>query len=403
MFENILGQESVLNLLQNDIQKKSLNNSMIFHGEKYTGKLTTALELARVLNCLENRETDCRCSHCRRINELNFEGLIYLSRRNHISLLNEYLTAYQKSKNSQILKKIIKLIKLTFLPLQEFIIQDVFIENEKKTIFDLAENVNDILLSHELTSVQLEELVKSIGKIYSFYKKPNIPVNAIRNVLNWTYIAHQGINRVVIIDQVDYLEESSRNILLKRLEEPAPNLFFILIAEKRSRIIQTILSRCRSYYFIKLREDVVKSILEEQFEVTSNFSSLSAFIERDNPASRYNLYPMAVKLFNLTLLKEHSFSELNLFLNSISDREKSLSLLKLITSIIDEYIREKELDNPIPEEITVLQNISKFDLTMLNNNIIDKLKRIENYHLNPLHQLEGIFYPLKAMVINDNI
>ena len=71
-------------------------------------------------------------------------------------------------------------------------------------------------------------------------------------MLNWTYVSQPDINRVVIIDHVDYLEKSSQNILLKRLEEPSINLYFILIVENKNKISKTILSRCRCYYFKKI-------------------------------------------------------------------------------------------------------------------------------------------------------
>ena len=72
MFENIIGQQKVVDLLTNDILKKSLSNSMIFHGYSSTGKLKTAIELVKTLNCIGDHTSNCNCNNCLRISSLDF-------------------------------------------------------------------------------------------------------------------------------------------------------------------------------------------------------------------------------------------------------------------------------------------------------------------------------------------
>ena len=72
MYENIIGQNKVITLLQNDIERGSLSNSMIFHGPAYSGKLTAALETVRVLNCSGDRSVDCQCSSCQKSPQYEF-------------------------------------------------------------------------------------------------------------------------------------------------------------------------------------------------------------------------------------------------------------------------------------------------------------------------------------------
>lgn len=75
--------------------------------------------------------------------------------------------------------------------------------------------------------------------------KKNISVAQIRNLKSETLVkAHQARNRVFIIDCADTMNEQSQNALLKVLEEPPGNIIFILIAETKASLLETIISRC---------------------------------------------------------------------------------------------------------------------------------------------------------------
>ena len=75
--------------------------------------------------------------------------------------------------------------------------------------------------------------------------KKNIAVSQIRNLKADAYIKpHQAKRRVFIIDFADTLNEQSQNAILKVLEEPPQTASFILIAESKASLIETVLSRC---------------------------------------------------------------------------------------------------------------------------------------------------------------
>ena len=75
--------------------------------------------------------------------------------------------------------------------------------------------------------------------------KKNIAVSQIRTLKADAYIKpHQAKMRVFIIDFADTLNEQSQNAILKVLEEPPATASFILIAESKASLIETVLSRC---------------------------------------------------------------------------------------------------------------------------------------------------------------
>ena len=83
MFENVLDQ-NVTTLIQEDIQKDSLPNSLLFSGPEGSGKLTCAIETARVLSCTntQNRGNwNCTCSSCLKHKALIHPNLLIVGSR----------------------------------------------------------------------------------------------------------------------------------------------------------------------------------------------------------------------------------------------------------------------------------------------------------------------------------
>lgn len=87
------------------------------------------------------------------------------------------------------------------------------------------------------------------------YSKPAIKVEDIRTLLEKLSLAGMGHARVVIIEQAHLMNEQASNALLKTLEEPGDNLFFILIANEETLLLSTIRSRTQTVRFMGLRHD----------------------------------------------------------------------------------------------------------------------------------------------------
>lgn len=73
-----------------------------------------------------------------------------------------------------------------------------------------------------------------------------------------------GVRKVTIINDADLLSLVGANILLKTLEEPRPENFFILIASTPSRLPQTVLSRCQRWFFDRLSTQELEAIITQR-------------------------------------------------------------------------------------------------------------------------------------------
>ena len=68
----------------------------------------------------------------------------------------------------------------------------------------------------------------------------------------------EGRNKVFIIDPADLLNPEAANALLKGLEEPPENTFFILITVNVHELLLTVRSRCQVYNFTPLTLDEIR-------------------------------------------------------------------------------------------------------------------------------------------------
>ena len=89
-----------------------------------------------------------------------------------------------------------------------------------------------------------------------------IRVDEIRSLQErFQQTSQQGGNKVCIISLAERMNESASNCLLKILEEPPENTYFILIAENPMSILPTISSRCQRINFSKPSIEVVREWL----------------------------------------------------------------------------------------------------------------------------------------------
>ena len=113
---------------------------------------------------------------------------------------------------------------------------------KEKNNYNLSEkliNINSVFYNSILNKTCADVI------FFQASENKNIKIEDVRNlksVLSRTSLSNEP--RFIIIDEVEFLNISSANALLKTLEEPTGNNFFILIDNKQADLIQTISSRC---------------------------------------------------------------------------------------------------------------------------------------------------------------
>src|SRR5210317_764954 len=125
--------------------------------------------------------------------------------------------------------------------------------------------------------------------------KKSIDINQIRNLIsNLSKSSFNAKPRLVLIDNIELLNINSVNALLKILEEPNDNIYFILINNNK-KILPTLKSRCLNYN-INLNSDqsinIINKILDKNCLNLVHEQILNHYI---TPGSILNLLNFAIK------------------------------------------------------------------------------------------------------------
>lgn len=119
--------------------------------------------------------------------------------------------------------------------------------------------------------------------------KKFIDINQIRSLI--ISLNKSSLNtkpRFILIDNIEYLNTNSINALLKVLEEPSINVYFILINNNK-RILSTLLSRCLNFKVSLSNKEsfiVANKLLDGNLEKFINKDLLNYYI---TPGNIYNL------------------------------------------------------------------------------------------------------------------
>ena len=168
--------------------------------------------------------------------------------------------------------------------------------------------------------------------------KKSIDVNQIRNlILTLNKSSFNTKPRLVLIDNIELLNINSVNALLKILEEPNDNVYFILINNNK-RILSTLKSRCLNYNIHLTSSqsfDVTSKILGENFRDLIHDQMVNCY---STPGSILSLLDFANKNdFNLL---EINLKDLIKKIIIEKKYKKDQYIKNLLYSLIESYFRK---------------------------------------------------------------
>ena len=176
--------------------------------------------------------------------------------------------------------------------------------------------------------------------------------------------------RFIILDDIEIFNINSLNALLKIIEEPSSNNYFVLINNKTKPLIETIYSRSleiKIFLSNETRIKIIESLIKE--------NNLEVFIDFNSSNLTPGNFLSFNKIFeeNKINVDEDFLKNLETLLN-LYKKTKNINLINVILFLTDCYfynLQEKKIDNierVIENKSFVINNINKFILYNLNQN-----------------------------------
>jgi len=214
--------------------------------------------------------------------------------------------------------------------------------------------------------------------------KKYIDITQIREMISFTNkSSFDNSNKIIMIDNLEYLNLSSANALLKVIEEPNEKVIFLLIHDNRKNLFNTLSSRCikfKVHLEKNANDEILESLIGSKFKINLHNDFKNYYI---TPGQFINLY--------------------SYFSNNKLD-VKNLNIEDFLIKIINDNSYKK--DNYIKDNLInfiELYFFKKF-YKSLNRNVahslykqfLSKIRNIKKYNLD----IESFLIEFKSKFIN---
>ena len=260
--------------------------------------------------------------------------------------------------------------------------------------------INYILSQSEENKYDIEKFsINSLNRSYKLLKnkshpnfylidlideKKNIEISQIRQMINYTNkSSFNEIPRFILIDNIENLNKNSSNALLKIIEEPNENIFFILIHNNNKRILPTLKSRCLTFKInlsFKQTVDICNFLLNENLLNLINNDLINYY---STPGDFINLINFGKE--KKIDLKEFTLVSFLYYLIDNNYYKKDKFIKDLIISYIELYfLKSYQLSNTKNKILDIYYNFTK------------KINNTNTFNLDD----ESLFLEFKSKLLN---
>ena len=216
-----------------------------------------------------------------------------------------------------------------------------------------------------------------------FNDKKNIDVAQIREMITYTYKStFNNMARFILIDNIENLNKNSVNALLKVIEEPNDNIFFILINNNEKNILPTLRSRCLTFK--------INLTFNESINISNQILGKNIFeLINYDLINFYNTPGEIIELINFSKDKKIDLMNHTLisFLNLLIDNgyyKKNKIIKNLLINFIELFFLK---------EYTL--NTTKNSFLNFYHNFISKINNTEKFNLDE----ESLFLEFKSKLL----
>ena len=214
-------------------------------------------------------------------------------------------------------------------------------------------------------------------------EKKNIDVAQIRGMISYTNKStFNNQDRFIMIDNVEYLNKNSINALLKIIEEPNENIYFILINNSEKNMLPTLKSRCitfKIHFSFDETVNICNQILNQNILNELNYDLINYYC---TPGEIIKLVQFAEeKQINL---KDHDVSSIISLIIENTYYKKNIFIKNLLINFIELFLLKRYKTS----------NNKNFLLNFYQS-FIQKINNTEKFNLDE----ESLFLEFKSKIL----
>ena len=208
--------------------------------------------------------------------------------------------------------------------------------------------------------------------------KKNIQISKIREMINFTNkSSFNNDSKIILIDNIEYLNINSVNALLKIIEEPNNKIFFFLVHNSKTKVLDTLSSRC-----IK-------------FNLHLNSSDKLKIIEK---ISNYNFYADLNEDFKNNYISPGDLILLYNFFN-INNIELNISIENFLKLVVEKKLYKK--DSYIKDNLSFFIELY-FNKKLFSFNYKVKIYNLYKYFLSKIYECNKYNLDVENVLIEFN-
>ena len=362
VFDQVLGQDKVINVLKNQVKNNNFSHAYLFAGERGCGKTSAAKIFAKAINCLNPKDgSPClECENCRQIDEETSLDVVEMD-----AASNRRIDDIRNLKDNVIYPPANLKYKVYIIDEAHMITREAF-----NALLKIMEEPPKHLV-FILATTEIEKIPKTILSRVQKFEFNKIDSSKIKEQIN-----------IILKDQDIKMENEAIDLIIRKakgaMRDALSILDQVLSFDKKEFLLKDVEFILGSVDFEKVDKLVGSILVKDQRQSLKYLVSI-----RDDGKSNLDIVDSLINFYrDLMLLKiggDEADFENRERLKLLKEKIEDISLERILTSldILNEYsIKINSSSNTdILSEVLILRLIDTVDINSLRSRV-EKLERL---------------------------
>ncbi len=363
VFDQVLGQDKVINVLKNQIKNENFSHAYLFAGERGCGKTSAAKIFAKAINCLNPKDgSPClECENCKAIEEETSLDVVEMD-----AASNRRIDDIRNLRDNVIYPPANLKYKVYIIDEAHMITREAF-----NALLKIMEEPPKHLV-FILATTEIEKIPKTILSRVQKFEFNKIDSSKIKEQIN-----------IILKDQNVKMENEAIDLIIRKakgaMRDALSILDQVLSFDKEEFLLKDVEFILGSVDFEKIDKLITSILIKDQKESLKNLISI-----RDDGKSNLDIVDSLINFYRDLMILKVSSDDKNFEneerLKLLKDKVSDVSLERILTSLDvlnDYFIKINNSSNTdILCEVLVLRLIDTVDINNLQSRV-EKLERLD--------------------------